>query len=255
MKRFVKRVVTDTPLEPMAKGCVRVLRKIGVMPVPAEQLSAEDAWVVDIMKRDLQHDSNCVDVGCSVGKILQYMLQVAPDGTHYAFEPLPHRAAGLRADFPDVRVCDMALSDTSGDAEFHHVVDDSGYSGLRRRKYPSGDMRVEKIMVRVERMDDVIPADLPIHFIKVDVEGAELQMFRGALETIRRNRPLIAFEHGPGASDYYGTTPEDVYDVLVGECGLKISLLPTYLAGGAPLQRGEFRGQYGGEHWYFLAHP
>ncbi len=116
-------------------------------------------------------------------------------------------------------------------------------------------MRVEKITVRVERLDDVLPPDLPIHFMKVDVEGAELQVFRGALETIRRHRPLIAFEHGPGASDHYGTRPDDIYDLLVGSCGLNISLLPAYLEDGPALQRDEFRAQYGGEHWYLLEHP
>lgn len=33
---------------------------------------------------------------------------------------------------------------------------------------------------------------------------------------------MIAFEHGPGAADRYGTTPEAVHDLLVGEAGLRI---------------------------------
>ena len=67
-----------------------------------------------------------------------------------------------------------------------------------------------------------MPKDFPIHFMKIDVEGAELQVLRGAIQTILKYKPVIVFEHGLGAADHYGTKPEDIYDFLVSECGLSI---------------------------------
>jgi FkbM family methyltransferase len=168
---------------------------------------------------------------------LSLMLTHAPAGQHHAFEPIPHLADALRASFPSVRVHACALSDTAGLATFNYVVDVPGWSGLRRGNYdfraaldqPRGSAvirpasRVEEITVQVCRLDDVIPADTHVRFIKIDVEGAELQVLRGGLNTIQRCRPLIIFEYGEIHGAAYGTTPALLHDYLTGECGLECS--------------------------------
>jgi hypothetical protein len=57
--------------------------------------------------------------------------------------------------------------------------------------------------------------------IKIDVEGAEEQVLRGALETIRRHQPVVVLEHGNSAAAY-GTRPDDVFRLLCDEAGLRI---------------------------------
>jgi hypothetical protein len=98
-----------------------------------------------------------------------------------------------------------------------------------------------------------VPAATPIHFIKIDVEGGELQVLKGGAETIRRNRPVIVFEHGLGAADCYGTQPEDVYELL-SFCGLRISTMERWLHNQVSFSRDEFVGQFR-EHlnFYFIA--
>jgi hypothetical protein len=49
-----------------------------------------------IIASHLRPDSNCIDVGCHKGEILDLMLKYAPNGTLYAFEPLPHLYSALR---------------------------------------------------------------------------------------------------------------------------------------------------------------
>ncbi len=87
--------------------------------------------------------------------------------------------------------------------------------------------------------------------MKVDVEGAELQVFKGAVRTLKANKPHIIFEHGLGAADHYGTTPQMIFEFLVHECGLRI----FSLEGSNPLGLDEFVSIYErNSAWNFLAH-
>lgn len=148
------------------------------------------------------------------------------------------------------------MSDTAGEATFQYVTSDPSYSGLRRRKYPRPNERIREIRVKTDLFDNVVPNNLPVHFIKVDVEGAELQVFKGAIETIKKNRPVIVFEHGAGGSDYHGTTPDEVYGLLVDKSDLKVSTMQGWLANGSALTREEFSEHFcRGSEYYFIAHP
>jgi FkbM family methyltransferase len=176
---------------------------------------------------------------------------LAPSGHHYAFEPIPELAAGLREKYPTAEVRQLALSDTAGEATFFHVVTNPGYSGLRRRTYDRPRERIERITVRTERLDDVLPPDLPVDFIKVDVEGAELQVFRGAARTLRSYHPTVVFEHELGGAAHYRSSPHAVYDFLVRDCALRI----FRLEGDGPLTESKFASVFeGGDALNFLAH-
>jgi len=84
----------------------------------------------------------------------------------------------------------------------------------------------------------------------VDVEGAEEQVLRGALKTIRRYRPVVALEHGLGSADYYGTRPETIHSILTNDCELTI----FDLRGGGPHSAENFvRAFEQGEQVNFLA--
>ena len=214
-----------------------------------------DSQTIKVMKRVLKRDSNCVDVGCHKGDILRAILSIAPDGAHYAFEPIPILFEELKTEFPSVRTLNIALSNTKGRASFQHVTSNPGYSGLKRRQYDRADETVEEIFAQTAPLDSVLPEDFRVDFLKIDVEGAELQVLEGALKTICRNQPLIIFEHGLGAADYYGTHPESVYDLLHTRCGLCIFVMESWLEGRPPLPRIEFVRQFNaGENYYFMAY-
>lgn len=146
---------------------------------------------------------------------------------------------------------EAALSDRAGDREFVHVLDDPGWSGFRERPTPGGGS-VERLRVRCERLDDVLADGLRPAFVKLDVEGAEEEVLRGALETLRRHRPVIAFEHGLGSADRYGTTPEVLHDLLIAELGYEI----FGLDGDGPYTRERFAEIFAAaERVNFLARP
>jgi FkbM family methyltransferase len=254
----VKAWVVGTPLEAPARSVARRLRPPAPLS-PAQQLNrAYDEQTAKVISRVLRHDSNCIDVGCHEGVILDQMLRCAPDGSHLAFEPLPDLAAGLREKYLGdgrVTVHEMALGDEQGHTTFCHVVTNPGYSGLRRRHYDREGEQVVEIEVDVARLDDLVPDDRAIDLVKIDVEGAELGVLLGGKRLLARCRPHVVFEHGLGGADCYGTRPEQVFDLL-GDCGLSISLMADWLGDGAVLARDQFVDEFdSARNYYFLAHP
>jgi hypothetical protein len=77
------------------------------------------------------------------------------------------------------------------------------------------------IKVNVVPLDSVAP-DAPIGFIKVDVEGHEMQVLRGGLETIRSNRPVLLVE--VESHDDRQTRVDDVVHLLA-DLGYEASFL------------------------------
>lgn len=187
-----------------------------------------------LMAHVLRADSHCVDVGAHAGVVLADIVRLAPDGRHHAFEPLPEMAAALEARFPQVAVHQLALSDARGEHEFVHMVDDPGWSGFVERPTPGGQT-ARRLSVPTAPLDEVVGPDARVDFLKIDVEGAELEVLRGARETIARNRPTVVFEHGLGSADFYGTTPGSVF-ALLADAGLRVFTL----AGDGPLSAGAF---------------
>jgi len=251
---WLKKLIIGSPIEGICRKAHRLV--VGQPPISSDGLknTAYDEQTLAVMYRSLSSNSNCVDVGCHKGSILEEMLRFAPAGIHYAFEPIPNLYLELVSSFPSVKIYEIALSDSVGEASFQYVGSNPPYSGLKKREYPSSNETIEEIKVRTDLLDNIIPEDFPIAFIKIDVEGGELQVLRGAAKTIRRSKPVVVFEHGVGAADYYGTTPEQVYDFFAESCDLKVSLMEDWLRGGAPLTREEFNARYHAGEFYFMAH-
>jgi len=222
---------------------------------PTDDNPRYDQLTVEVVKRVLGREDSGVDVGAHAGDILEQMVAVAPDGRHYAFEPIPYLAEELRRRFPDVQVHEVALSDAEGEATFHHVVSNPSYSGLQRRRFDRPHENVMLTTVRTARLDDLLPADHAVRLLKIDVEGGELGVLRGAARTLATHRPVIVFEHGLGAADFYDTRPETLADLLA-EHGYRINLLDRWLDGAPPIDRTEFVRQFDdNENYYFIACP
>ncbi len=218
---------------------------------------ANDRLTRQIMRRVLRKDSNGIDVGCHHGEILQYLLKCAPEGHHFAFEPLPHLFRRLEKSFgTKVSLYPYALSDRSGTSTFQYVKNAPAYSGIRKRKYDVASPNIEEITVEVRTLDEIIPADVQIGFIKIDVEGAEFGVLKGAVELLRRSRPVVIFECGLGASDYYGTAPGALYDFLCDTCGLAMSALRGFMRDEEPLSRGAFEALFHANQEYnYICYP
>jgi FkbM family methyltransferase len=231
----------------------RALRRVarGLLPTHVRADMRDNQLLLALLERTLAWDSDCLDVGAHAGAVLRELVRLAPRGRHVAWEPLPEFASRLRTEFPAVEVREAALSDRAGQQPFAHVVGNPGWSGLVERPTPGAEA-VETISVRSERLDDALADDVRPAFVKIDVEGAEELVLRGGLATLRRHRPLIAFEHGAGSADHYGTTPGAMHDLLADELGYEI----RGLDGAGPFTRAELAAAFAtGERVNFVARP
>jgi FkbM family methyltransferase len=224
-----------------------------------------DILTVEAMRRVLRPNSNCIDIGAATGEILRFIQVLAPEGNHHAFEPIPFQASELRVQFPNVEVHELALSDETGEVDFFVVKDDPWISALRDPREIRGlvgDARrsdwqgqIETIPVATRRLDDVLDANQGIDLIKMDVEGAEAAVFRGALRTLAENGPIVIFEYsGADVEKLYGAT--NLLDTL-SEAGFCVSSLEGWLAHDPPLRPSEFPNMdaiSGSWNWMYVAH-
>jgi FkbM family methyltransferase len=208
------------------------------------------------MRRVLNNSSNCIDIGCHKGEILDEILKFAPSGTHYAFEPLPHLYKFLQDKYhgKNITLYPIALFDKKGVTSFKYVVNAPAYSGILERNYDFPDPEINELQVETDLLDNLIPEDSRIDFIKIDVEGAEFPVLKGGVKTISRCKPVIIFEFGIGAADHYGVKPETVFDFITSECGLSLSTLKDFLKKDEKLSREKFCSLYLDQlEYYFIA--
>jgi FkbM family methyltransferase len=181
----------------------------------------DDARLVLLLTFLLGRDSNCIDVGAHTGDLLHRMVRLAPEGRHFAWEPIPGMAAALERRFPKVDVHAAALSDKDGTATFHVAHERPAVSGLSERG-DVGNVCFKPIQVTTETLDNALPDGYVPTFIKIDVEGAEGMVLRGAIETLRHHQPTVVFEHGKGGAAQFGTGPDEILDILVEGAGLRV---------------------------------
>ena len=216
-----------------------------------------DRLTREVIARSLKKNSNAIDVGCHKGEILDLILKHAPAGKHYAFEPIPDFYEALKNKYGGLcEVFPFALSEQPGETSFNYVRNAPAYSGIRKRKYDVAVPDVEELHVQVESLDHLIPAAEKIDFIKIDVEGGEFNVLKGARQLLLRNKPVVVFECGLGASEFYGTQPEALFDFMENDCGYHIYSLQNFLMKKSPFTRTEFSDCYNrNTEYYFVAQP
>ncbi|MGQ0684171.1 FkbM family methyltransferase [Bradyrhizobium sp.] len=138
-------------------------------------------------------DAVTVDVGANCGLYTRRLARLSRQV--HAFEPSSAMARLLRrTSARNVSVHEIALSDHDGDAElFIPQGDDGPVYGLAslevRDDVPAGSVSAH---VPMARLDAVIHQD--VAFVKIDVEGHELNVLNGAVELVERCQPVFLVE-------------------------------------------------------------
>jgi FkbM family methyltransferase len=214
-----------------------------------------DRLTAKIIKDNLNTNSNCIDVGSHKGEILELMLKYAPNGKHYAFETIPYLFTELQKKYANnAEVFSCALSDNEGESSFQLVKNAPAYSGIKKRRYDISNPDIEEINIEKRKLDKIISPEKKIDLIKIDVEGGEFDVLKGARQLLKRDKPIIVFECGKGASDFYGTDPKDLFYFLKKEIGLNIYTLKSFIDKKEPLKINEFSEYFDNNmEYYFVA--
>lgn len=236
------------------KSFIKKILKLS--PVALSKNHGYDIKTKKILRMVLNESSNCIDVGCHKGEILDLILSISPKGKHYGFEPIPNLHAQLVDKYKSQSNCNIsavAASNSKGTSSFNYVVSNPSYSGLKKRKYDKKNEEDKLISVKTDRLDKMIPSDLKVDLIKIDVEGGELLVLEGAKNILKKHGPVIIFEHGLGASDYYDNGPKQIFDFFQG-LNYSIFTLDNFLQNSKPLTEQDLHDQYfGRKNYYFIA--
>jgi FkbM family methyltransferase len=192
----------------------------------------------NLLRHHLRPNMTFVDVGANLGEITLLAAKRLTEGRVLAFEPMPRAFAELSRNvalnnLTGVELFNIGLFDKTASLPMYQKKDiifgtiNEGVPSL----FPAGD-DPQNVMVPLRRFDDVAHecglARLDV--MKIDVEGAELMVLRGAECFIKRFRPLIIVELCDVNLQKAGYTVEELvnyfgslqYDVqTLDDCGVR----------------------------------
>lgn len=163
--------------------------------------------------------SEFLDVGANRGQSIEAIHMLCPQVTVRAFEPNAELFKKLGHSFGDkswVRLHNFGLGAQSTEAvlyvPFYKRWMFDGLASFNEREarewlpsriyfYSDRNLRVEPTVCSIRRLDEL---DTRPFFVKIDVQGLELEVLQGGEETLRRYHPVLLVE----------TPRQDVIDYL-----------------------------------------
>jgi len=164
-----------------------------------KDLNAESEWghpiTVDFLRRFAGKTDVLIDVGANRGMFARAYNHFAPNRSWYMFEPIPVLSLFLKSTFVSgsVTIFEKAISDIASTKKNFYVSENDGQSssllkmGNRHLEVSPDSRQLETLSVEVSTLDiDLAKIPFSKAFMKVDVQGSELSVFKGAIETLKR---------------------------------------------------------------------
>jgi len=187
----------------VAEGVAAGLKFNAAASNPEYSLGSNELPVQEAFVRFLHAGNVLYDVGANVGffTVIGAKL-VGPGGQVHAFEPVPENAAAVRHNcelngLKQVTVWETAVSDQSGTGQLQLAEYSGGASLSVAAPPPDFAGTVDVPLVTLDEIVQTRQAPPP-NFVKIDVEGAEIQVLRGMAGVIEKHKPIIIFEIDDG---------------------------------------------------------
>jgi FkbM family methyltransferase len=147
--------------------------------------------------RHLRPGDIACDIGANKGSFIYWLSWWVGDGRVLAFEPQLELARYIQRlcriiGLGNVTVEAKAVYSHSGDRDLF-VPDGHGPGASLQHRTPEG-RNFTTLSVPVVALDDYFKESDRITLLKIDVEGAELALFKGAERILRQHAPLLIFE-------------------------------------------------------------
>ena len=226
----------------------RLVRRTGLLDVPAVDRAfcgayfAYKRYVEDPFNELVVAHPECfapgsvLDVGANIGYTATVFAgAVRGDGKVFAFEPEAKNFQRLRRatqHLAAVEAHQLAVGSAPGEVELWHNADHHADHRVATEHFDAATAG-DRSSIPMTSIDTFLEARdwPPIAFIKIDVQGYEIEVCRGMVNTLERNpQAAIAIEHSPDSSAELGFGRDDVLDFFAAR-----GYQPLFLARGERL--------------------
>ena len=187
----------------------------------------------DMMENLISDGQNFFDIGANIWWYSINIAALRRLATVYCFEPIPKTYANLKQNIAlnsvsNIIIYDFWFSDQAGEFTFYYYPE---WSGNASSANVTGRTDVETVQCKLRTLDDyTAETKIRVDFIKCDVEGAELLVFKGAIDTIARDKPVIFSEILRKWSAKFNYNPNEIFDLLYAQWYQAFTVKNTYLS-------------------------
>lgn len=201
-------------------------------------------------------DGVVFDVGAHAGQFSKLFASIAAEGRVYAFEPGSYARAILRTviwlkRLPNVSIVPLGLGGVTGVTLLNLPIKASGSRGFGLSHLGAPEARWERVAQELvgQATIDAVAERLGLtrlDFIKADIEGWEVQMLRGARDSLQRFRPRLLLELAGAQLARAGDRISDAF-ALLGEHGYRGFVMTPEFRLAAAIQPED------GDYWFLPA--
>lgn len=215
-------------VERAGKLIIQTLHGVKLLIDPAKDKGVElalyqtgtyEKGTIQLLGDFLKQGSVFMDIGANIGLMSTIASKIVGEkGRVYAVEANPKTIEVLRHNCAinlceNIEILPIALASEKGSAILYENwnVNRGGASLISQ-----GDEH--GLTVSKERLDDLFSPDSPVHLVKIDVEGFELEVLKGGVAWFKTQQPVFIIEVSTNRSNQEGATPESIMS-FVAELG------------------------------------
>ena len=152
-----------------------------------------------VLEQYVKEGDVVIEAGANMGSETLLLSRLTGKGKVYGFEPNPYRFDRLKTnvsinELTNVEVFEMAIGEKNGDISFHIYPKNFCNAGMSS-KYMDTPL-TRKITVPQQTLDSFVESHNinKVDFLKMDIQGAEMDLLAGAATMIAKYKPIIFLE-------------------------------------------------------------
>jgi len=170
----------------------------------------------DFLFKQINENDFVIDIGANIGETLLNFAKVNSTGHCLGFEPVPYIFEKLKHNiglnnFKNITIENLAISDIEEDLSFYFPTNNNSGGISLSKSNEKADQIVKAITLDSYVEDKKLDS---IDFIKIDVEGFEYNVLKGAKQTIIKYRPKMFIELGNNILLRQGSSSQQVVKFL-----------------------------------------
>lgn len=148
----------------------------------------------------VENDGIVLDIGANIGITVAPLAKHLNRATIHAYEPILENFNTLEKitkylKLSNIKLFNLALGNTVGELKMiMPILNNAKMQGLSKAYVENSDEKGITYKVPLGRLDDLYPDEVEIKAIKIDVENFEYEVLKGAMELLKRNKPIIYCE-------------------------------------------------------------